>query len=130
VEMMPEVQDLLTGLALEYLRATLLSGAPERVQHPTHLEWLTILRQVLDRLERGLRQVAARPHWGITREPMLVPAERVRRTDTDVRSSVRRGRGAGQFLDLGDGLIVRERVHERRARPTLDTSEHRWLAAQ
>jgi hypothetical protein len=129
-EMLAEVQGIMTGLALEYLRATYRAGGHAPAPDPSHLEWLTLLGQLTHLLERSLRQIAERPLWGLTREPVLVPVEKVRRSDVEVRAAVRKGRGAGHFLDLGEGLVVRERINERRARTTLDTNEHRWLALQ
>ena len=57
-------------------------------------------------------------------------AERIRRVDTSVRNAIRRGAGAGEHLDLGNGLTIRRILPERRAQTTLDTPEHRWFAAQ
>jgi hypothetical protein len=54
----------------------------------------------------------------------------VRRPDAALRRSVARGAGTGGTLHLPSGLPVRERLDEHRARATLDTPEHRWLAAQ
>src|SRR5206468_8988189 len=117
--LLAEVQEVLTGLAVEYLRSTFRLGTGAWVPQPTHVEWLALLRHVGADLERALAQVAARPVRGLTREPALARAERVRRVDPSVRAAMRRAEGR-----------PRERVEERRARPTLDTPEHRWLARQ
>jgi hypothetical protein len=41
--MLAEVQEILTGLALEYLRATYHPGEITKVPEPTHLEWIVLL---------------------------------------------------------------------------------------
>jgi len=129
-EILAEVQEMLTGLALEYLRATFQMGLGFRVPQPTHVEWLSLLRHVMDELERALRYIAAKPVRGLSREPAVVRVEKVKRVDAMVRSVLRRGKGTGAVLELGEGLRVRERVEEYRARTVLDTPEHRWIARQ
>lgn len=123
-----DTQDLLTGLALEYLRATFHTGAPARVERASHLEWLTLLRATADELERALDEIARRPRRAVERHPEPTRADRVRRPDAALRRSLLRG--AGATLQLPGELAVRERVDERRALATLDTPEHRWIAAQ
>lgn len=129
-QILAEVQEIMTGLALEYLRATFRLGAISPEPQPTHLEWLTLLRQVISSLEQALRHIAQQPIRGLTREPMAVRADQVKRVDASIRTAIRRGAGSGEFLPLSYGPSVRQRLDERRPRPTLDTPEHKWLAAQ
>ncbi len=129
-QILAEVQEILTGLALEYLRATFQLGLSFQVPQPTHVEWLSLLRHIMDGLERALRHIATRPVRGLSREPVTTRVEKVRRVDASVRSELRRGKGTGGLLELGGGVRVREQVAERRARPVLDTLEHRWIARQ
>ncbi|HEV2129499.1 MAG TPA: DUF2357 domain-containing protein, partial [Longimicrobiaceae bacterium] len=126
-----ETQEILTGLVLEYLRSTFQLGhaAPVRSESSS-VEWLTLLRHASVELERGLRQVARQPQRALLREPQDARAEQVQRTDAALRRAVLRGRGWGSAMPLAGGAVVRERLQEQRARPTLDTPEHRWLAAQ
>ena len=126
--LLADVQGVLTGLAFEYLKATFQLGVPFHAPRPTALEWLLLLRNVAGDLENALRFIAARPVRGLTREPRLVHAARLRRVDSSVRAAVRRGRGRGPWLSSELPVPVRSLLEERRARPTLDTSEHRWLA--
>jgi hypothetical protein len=128
--LLTEVQEIMTGLALEYLRATFRLGAISPEPLPTHLEWLILLRQIIGSLEQALRYIAQHPIRGLTREPMAVRADQVKRVDASIRVAVRRGAGFGEFLPLANGPLVRQHLDERRPRPTLDTPEHRWLAAQ
>lgn len=128
--LLAEVQEILTGLALEYLQSTFQLGVHLEVPEPTHVEWLTLLRGIADELERALQQITRRPVRELVRERTVVRAERVRQIDSWVRSAVRRGTGSGRRLALGDGLAVRERLPALQPRQTLNTAEHRWLAAQ
>jgi uncharacterized protein len=125
-----DVQEILTGLALEYLRSTYQLGHRAPSASPTELEWILLLRGVVDTLERALYHVARYPVWRLSRRPTHVRADRVRRVDAAVRSSIRRGRGAGRLDPLPSGHAVRQWLPETRPTPTLDTPEHRWLAAQ
>lgn len=125
-----ETQEILTGLVLEYLRSTFHLGAGARSSQASHLEWLTLLRHAADELERALDRIARHPCWGLDRNPHTTRAERVRRPDATLRKSVLRGTGTGRQIPLPGGASVREQLPEHRARPTLDTPEHRWLAGQ
>jgi hypothetical protein len=113
-QILAEVQEMLTGLALEYLRATFQLGLGFRVPRPTHVEWLSLLHHVMNDLERALRYIATRPVRGLYREPVMVRVEKVRRVDASVRSVLRRGKGTGAVLEPGGGVRVRERVAEYR----------------
>lgn len=129
-EILAEVQEILTGLALEYLRSTYNLGNRSHVPQPTHLEWILLLKGIAGRLESALQQIARHPVRGLVRVPATVRVEKIKRVDSAVRSAVRRGTGSGEFVQIGGGLGVRQRLEEHRAHPTLDTPEHRWLAAQ
>lgn len=129
-EMLSEVQEILTGLALEYLRSTFHWGTYLKVPQPTNLEWITLLQHVINELERALQYIALRPIRSLTREQVTVRAERVKRIDSSVRYALLRGLGKGSLMQLNNGVCVREQLLEQRPRPTLDTPEHRWLAGQ
>ncbi|MBD0321052.1 MAG: DUF2357 domain-containing protein, partial [Gemmatimonadetes bacterium] len=64
-----DTQDLLTGLALEYLRGAFHTGAPAPVERASHLEWLTLLRATADELDRALDEIARRPRPAVERQP-------------------------------------------------------------
>jgi predicted component of viral defense system (DUF524 family) len=129
-QVLAEVQSVLTGLAFEYMRATFQLGLEVKAPSSTELEWLLLLQHVVGDLENALRFIAARPVRGLTREPRLVHASRIRRVDSTVRAAVRRGRGSGPWLQRDGHAPIRSRLAEHKARPTLDTPEHRWLAEQ
>ena len=129
-ELTAEVQSFLTGLVLQYLGSTSQAAVPEGATGGTELEWVLILRHVVDDLERALHYVARRPIRGLRRTQERVRVERVRRIDSHIRRSVARGKGSGQTIRLSSGLPIRQHLDERQARPTLDTPEHRWLATK
>ncbi len=125
-----DVQEIATALGLVYLASTRQAGVTVPADRPTELEWALLLRGVLDTLERALRHVARHPLRGLTRRPAPRRAGQVQRADAAIRAAVERGRGEGGTTTLPGGLPVRERLPTGRPTPTLDTPEHRWLAAQ
>jgi uncharacterized protein len=136
-ELLAEVQSLATGLALEYLRATYQPGATAVVGGaPTELEWVLGLQRLVGDLERALRHVARSPARRLARRETPARPERIQRVDAAVRASVRRRAGTlraalptspdGALPPLPEGA----RLAEVRPSPTLDTPEHRFLAAQ
>jgi hypothetical protein len=129
-QILAEVQEVMTGLALEYLRSTYRLGAISPVPNPSQLEWLTLLRQMADQLERALYHVAEHPIRGLTREPVSIRADQVKHVDSSLRAAIRKGAGRGGWLSQAQGVAIRQHLDERRPRPTLDTPEHRWLAGQ
>lgn len=116
-DLLSDTQDFLTGLALEYLAATRTLGMGRPSTRVTHVEWLSMLRLIVDRLETAMRQLARQPIRSLRREPRRVAFERVRRGDALVRRVLRRS-------------VEPRVVDHRRAEMTLDTPEHRWLAEQ
>jgi predicted component of viral defense system (DUF524 family) len=129
-QLIADIQDILSALALEYLRSTYQLGTTATGTKTSHLEWLTLLRFVANELERAFALIVQRPHRVLLREPELVRVERVRRPDAALRTAVLRRRGAGLLLNLGSEVSVRENIPSSRPRPSLDTPEHRWLGAQ
>lgn len=125
-----ETGEILTGLVLEYLRSTFHLGVDRHALRPTRLEWLALLRHAADDLERAVAEIARQPRPRLAAAEEAVRAERVRRPDARVRRAVLRGSGAGRALAFDGAAPVRERIPHGRPRPTLDTPEHRWIAAQ
>ncbi len=129
-QMLAEVQDILAGLAVEYLRATYRLGISAPAPTPTQLEWLILLRHVADDLERSLLYIAHHPFRELSRESVHTRVERVRRVDSQMRSAIRRSIASRPQISTDAGILFSGRVEERRARSTLDTPEHRWLSIQ
>lgn len=127
--MIEETQRELGAIALQWLGATYGFGAATRGTN-TDLEWTLLLSHVIDDLEHGLQEVARHPRRGLTREPSLQPAHRVRRPDNAVRSAIHRAQGERMVGTLANGAPVPRVLPMNAATPTLDTPEHRWLAAR
>jgi uncharacterized protein len=117
-DLVSDTQDFLSGLALQYLAATRNFGIAKRPPgRTTYLEWLSLLRNVFDDLEKGVRQIARRPRRALHREVRRSRLERVRRVDSAVRNALRR-------------TAELRSVRHYQAELSLDTPEHRWLADQ
>lgn len=127
VALREDVQDLAAGLAFEYLRATYRPAEAVPDEPPGPVAWLTLLRNLLSDLEQALGQVTRHPRWETTRRVEPVRVERIRRPDAALRRALAR-RPPGEAT--GDGLPGAQVLPSRRAVYTLDTPEHRWLAAQ
>lgn len=128
--MLAEVQDTLYGLAFEYLRATWRGATQVDTPTPTRIEWLVLLRSVVDALDRALRRVASHPIRGLRRDPVPRRPDQVLRVDSGIRSALMRHAQRGLAGVVVAGVPMPHRITERRAQPTLDTPEHRWLATQ
>jgi hypothetical protein len=128
-ELTAEVQSILNGLVLQYLGST-FEGAALEGAGSTELEWALVLRHIIGELEQALRYISSRPVRGLHRKREFVRVDQLRRSDSGVRHSVLRGRGKGPLQQVSDGLYTRRYLPERRAKPTLDTPEHRWLASR
>jgi uncharacterized protein len=129
-DILSAVQGILTALALSYLRSTFQLGRRVDAVDPTDLEWIVLLRCVVGDLERALHHVAQHPVRQIAREAAHTRAPKVQRVDATLRAAIRRGKGRGPFEISSKGHRVRASLPEQRPTPTLDTPEHRWLAAQ
>jgi predicted component of viral defense system (DUF524 family) len=125
-----DVQEILTGLVLQYLRSTFQLGFVTDSEGSSRLEWILLLRHVVDDLERGLRYIERHPDYDLARERVSTRAEKLRRLDATISRMIVQGKGEGPESKTASGRILRRRLPERRARPTWDTPEHRWLKSQ
>ncbi|HEX6285609.1 MAG TPA: DUF2357 domain-containing protein, partial [Pyrinomonadaceae bacterium] len=128
--LLADVQEILSGLVLEYLRSTFQLGFATDSNSPSRLEWILLLRHVVDDLERGLRHVEKHPHHGLIRERVSTRVEKLKRTDATIAKMIQQGKGRGPKTRTASGLVLHSQLPENRARTTLDTPEHRWLASQ
>ena len=124
------VQEILTGLVLEYLRSTIQFGFAAEAESSSKLEWLLLLRHAVDDLERALHFIERHPHHGMNRERTPTRVEKVRRADAKLSRLIGQGKGRGSKSKTASGLIVRSTLPESRARTTWNTPEHRWLSSQ
>ncbi|CAG7572155.1 hypothetical protein BH39T_PBIAJDOK_00765 [Barrientosiimonas humi] len=129
-----DLLDSVTGLArqlvLEFLRATTRIASTQTGDDTRHIEWLLLLREEIQSLERALTYITANPHRQLVRETRMVPAERIRRASSATRRAVARGAGEGAWQE-SDG-IGRHRTRLPASQPyeTLDSPENRWLEVQ
>lgn len=128
-EILRDVDDSVRAIAFEYLRATFSYGEVDDI-NGTRLEWLILLRNEMERLERAVAFVAARPHRALEHVASTGPTDRVRRPDPTTRRAVLRGLGRGEVMDVPGLGKVRRAIPTRLTHETLDTAEHRWLRAQ
>jgi uncharacterized protein len=128
--LLADVQAILTSLVLEYLRSTFSLGFITDSANSSQLEWILLLRHVVDGLERGLRYIEQHPHHGLSRERVATRIEKLRRADPTIFKMVAQGKGQGPKSKTISGLVLHTKLPERRARVTWDTAEHRWLASQ
>jgi uncharacterized protein len=129
-DLLADVQEHLLALALEYLRPTHQEGAATRPHGSTDLEWALVLRHLIGELERAVAFINRRPNHGLRRERRATPVAKVSHVTSEVRAALRRGAGYGPFQRVFGGAVrVRNQIEEVRARTTLDTPEHRWIAA-
>jgi predicted component of viral defense system (DUF524 family) len=128
-QILADIQEVLTGLAYEYLRSTYQLGKAHSTSRPTRLEWLILLRQIVQQLDKAVRHITQQPVRQLVRRPRTVRIERLKRVDSAVRAQVRRAMGRGSLMATSVGPI-RERVTEYPPESTMDTMEHRWIKHQ
>lgn len=128
-QILADIQEILTGLAYEYLRSTFQLGKAEADAKPTRLEWLILLRHIVEDLDKAVRHIAQQPQRRLVRRSRTVRIEQLKRIDAAVRSQVRRAQGRGAFVLTSRGP-VRERLTEFPPESTMDTMEHRWIKRQ
>ena len=128
-QILADIQEILTGLAYEYLRSTFQLGQAISSPKPTRLEWLILLVHIVEELDRAVGHIIQQPRRQLVRLARTSRVERIRRVDAAIRKQVRRGLGRGALVQTEAGPI-RERLVECPAESTMDTMEHRWLKWQ
>lgn len=129
-KILADVQEIMTGLAMEYLKSTYQLGTKIELHKTSNIEWLVLLHNIVDDLEKALLYVARKPIRGLKREVETVRVERIKHIDPTVRAAIRCGTGKGAFSILNKDIAIRQQINENRPQPTLNTAEHRWLAGQ
>lgn len=128
--LLADVQDILAALVLEYLQSTFKLGFTTDSIRSTKLEWITLLRHLIDELERALHYISQRPQHGLTRKRLPTRIDKLRRPDATIFKMVIQGKGMGPKSRIAPGVVLHTKLPEHRAQVTLDTPEHRWLASQ
>ena len=127
LQMRSEVDSAVRGLAFEYLRATYADAGVTTLPQRWNLEWLAILASEAQSIRRAIQHIERYPHRQLRREVRNKRIERIRRTNSIVRSAVRHGKGTGPRESLPSGAQIRSRLPTQEAVDSLDTPEHRWL---
>lgn len=125
--LLSDVASAARGLALEYLRATYQTGSGRETDHITDLEWLTLLRNELDVLERAIRYINDHPHRLLSRQPEYMRLEKAKRTDSSIRQAISRGRGIGPMVEVPGVGRVRGVLPAIQSKETLQIPEHKWI---
>jgi uncharacterized protein len=125
-----DIDDIYKGLVLEYLRPTYQLGFVTDSEGSTLLEWILLLRHVVDELEDGLRYIEEHPDHDLAHERVSTRIEKLRRSDATISRMIVQGKGEGPKSKTASGRVLRSRLPERRAQTTWDTPEHRWLKSQ
>lgn len=128
--LLADLQDILTGLVIAYLRSTYQLGFVTDSEGSTRLEWILLLRHIVEGLEHALRYIDRRPHYELVRERLSTRVEKLRRPDATISRMIAQGKGQGNKSRTRSGRVLRERLLERRAQMTWDIPEHRWLKSQ
>jgi hypothetical protein len=127
VALLSAVASAARGLALEYLRATYRRGSVESADKPSNLEWLTLLRNELNILDRAVRYVNDHPFRVLLRRTGDIATQDIKRIDASIRKAIIRGRGTGPWISVPEIGRVRSVLPATKTGETLDTPEHRWM---
>jgi hypothetical protein len=129
-DLIREVSGIAKGLSLEYFRATYRVGRLDRRALGSSLEWITILRASLTRIESALLQIERQPERALHTAIVEQPSHKLRGVNAGLLRAVARGAGSGPLQRLNSGLAIHTRLPARAAISTLNTPEHRWLRVQ
>lgn len=129
VQIVNDISQASRALALSYFRAT-TSAVGRGGNSELNLDWLTILRDEIERLDRACRYIQAHPHRALDRQVTPTRIEKIRRPSQRVIRAIQRGKGAGQWTSLPTGERVRSMIPSNAAFETSHTPENRWLADQ
>lgn len=128
--LLADLQEIMTGLVLAFLRSTYQSGFVTESEGSSRIEWLLLLRHVVGDLEQALHHIERNPHDELAPEHVLTRVEKLRRPDAKIARMILQGKGEGAKSKTSSGRVLRARLPERRAQPTYDIPEHRWLKSQ
>lgn len=125
-----DLQETFTGLVLAYLRSTYQSGFIVETEGSSRIEWILLLRHVVNDLEDALHLIERQPHHELEAGRMSTRVEKLRRPDATTARTIVKGKGQGEKSKTKSGRVVRGKLPERRAQQTWDVPEHRWFKSQ
>lgn len=124
-----DLQQFARGLAWEYLKSTVHGARAEHSIPGTSLEWLLILKDIRNTLERGIRCISQAPTRQLDAERRICRSDRIRRVDGSIRRQILQNAGARLWNDSGTSAVP-DRLQASTRTPTLNTPEHRWIKSQ
>lgn len=129
-KLLAETQDYVYGLIYEYLRSTYSLSKPILEKRSGNLEWLLLLKMVIEDLERGITYISHNPIRSLTREQQFGQASKIKRLEPLVRKAVSRGAGSGSFGRISESIEARQKLPYNKTTFTTNTSEHKWISTQ
>ena len=124
-----DLQQHARGLVWEYLRSTVHQAQTIASRPANRLEWLLILRGIVESLHAAVRYISHSPSRRLDPDLRLQRPEQIRRIDTGLRRQIARASSAGNGV-LFQGLLIPQRLNAATRTATLNTPEHRWLRSQ
>lgn len=128
-QLVAEMQEYVAGLIYEYLRSTFRLSAPVLEKQTSSVEWLLLLKSVVDDLEKATSYIANRPTRDLVSDSHTTRIEKVKKLDSTLRKSILRGLGSGERIRINN-LQVRQRVAHQNAAFSLHTPEHCWISTK
>lgn len=129
-EMVADVRSVDRLLSLQYFEDTFRGSNLGEVRDQHSLDWLSILRYLIDDLEKSLIYAEAHPLDSLTTTVEHVRVDRIRRSDSATRNAIFRGQGHGSLVHAEGIGAVRTDLPAIRTVDTYDSPEHRWLYRQ
>ncbi|SFT92680.1 hypothetical protein SAMN04487904_113120 [Actinopolyspora lacussalsi subsp. righensis] len=125
--MVTDVASTVRSLALEYLRATYRTGTAYDTDDTSSLDWLTLVRNEIDTIERAIHYINTHPERTLVHEIANTPISRIRKADSAVRRAIIKGSGRGPSIPVSAVGQVRSVLPSVQNTETADTNEHRWI---
>lgn len=129
-ELLDGVNDVARQLTFEFLQATTVGGAVDEADRGTTADWLVLLRDEVDNLDRALQYITVNPHVQLIRDAEFQAIHRIRRPTTLTRNALARGQGEGSWIASHVATRHRARLPATRPTESANTPEHRWLRGE
>ncbi|MEM6343135.1 MAG: DUF2357 domain-containing protein [Bacteroidota bacterium] len=85
--MLEEINQILHGLAFDYLQKTYALVEPDRSRKASKLDWLSMLKSLSQSLIQSLDLILRLPHHKILRSMAIMPRDRVKRTPSAAQTN-------------------------------------------
>ena len=118
-QIIAETNELVAGLAFDYLRSTYQLSFPNLPKQSGSVEWLLLLKMVIADLENAIRHIEKHPIRSLQNGQTTERIDKVRKVDSFIRAAVRRNNGYGEQLEV-DGIYLRRQLPVLKHQSTLD----------